>query len=222
VVGRHVHLAARATAHGRALIRSGSTGMSIRALQMSLLLAVGVALALPIAVGAQVIPKDKGPKRTIGLFDFLCLSQLPDLTGIERAAGFGEYDQITGDELKRYAPQVPTEKLFAWRYHDHGEEYVLTAARSKPDDAFKKETPAFANSTNTACSLLVPSAHPDNLLGELTRVLGKPHDSTWEEGGLRVYAWSGQRDKLLSHVHYYTPEKTGAIAVLSASVFVKD
>ena len=195
--------------------------MSLSTCSRVLLVAL-LALALPALAVAQTIPKEKGPIRTIGLFNFLCLKQLPDLNGIERAAGFGEFDQITGEDLKRYAPQVPPEKLFAWRYHDHGEEFVLIAAQSKPDDALKKQVPAFAKSTNTACSLLVPSAQPDPLLGELTRTMGRAADQTWQEGAMRVHTWTHQRDSALSYVHYYAPEKAGAIAILNASVFVKN
>jgi hypothetical protein len=181
-----------------------------------------VALALPAIAVAQTIPKEKGPVRTIGLFNFLCLKQLPDLNGIERAAGFGEFDQLTGDDLKPYTPQVLPEKLLAWRYHDHGDEFVLIAAQSKPDDAFKKQAPAFAKSTNTACSLRVPSAQPDPLLGELTRTMGRAADQTWQEGAMRVHTWTHQQGDALSYVHYYAPEKAGAIAILNASVFVKN
>jgi hypothetical protein len=192
----------------------------IRVLIRTTLLAVAIA-ALPALGFAQTIPKTKGPTRTIGLFDFLCLKQLPDLNGIERAAGFGEFDQLTGEDLAPYAPQVPPEKLFAWRYHDHGEQFILTASQAKPDDAFKKKMPAFANATNTACSLLVPSAKPDPLLGELTRVMGRAADQSWQEGPTRVYSWTHQRPDALSYVHYYAPENAGTKAVLSASVFVK-
>jgi hypothetical protein len=186
------------------------------------LLGLLATLALPVAATAQTIPKEKGAARTMGLFSFLCLKQLPDLNGIERAAGFGEFDQLMGDDLKPYAPLVPSEKLLAWRYHDHGERFILTATQSKPDDAFKKETPAFAKSTNTACSLRVPSTKPDTLLGELTRTMGRAADQTWQEGATRVHAWTHTRADALSYVRYYVPEKAGAIAVLSASVFVKD
>jgi hypothetical protein len=192
----------------------------IRVLIRTTFLATAIA-ALPALGFAQTIPKTKGPTRTIGLFDFLCLKQLPDLNGIERAAGFGEFDQLTGEDLAPYAPQVPPEKLFAWRYHDHGEQFILTASQAKPDDAFKKKMPAFANATNTACSLLVPSAKPDPLLGELTRVMGRAADQSWQEGPTRVYSWTHQRPDALSYVHYYAPENAGTKAVLSASVFVK-
>ena len=186
----------------------------------TILLALAIT-ALPALGSAQTIPKTKGPTRTVGLFDFLCLKQLPDLNGIERAAGFGEFDQLTGEDLAPYAPQVPPEKLFAWRYHDHGEQFILTASQAKPDDAFKKKMPAFANATNTACSLLVPSAKPDPLLGELTRVMGRAADQSWQEGPMRVHSWTHQRPDALSYVHYYAPENSGTKAVLSASVFVK-
>ncbi|MEO8421767.1 MAG: hypothetical protein ABI457_11275 [Hyphomicrobium sp.] len=181
-----------------------------------------VATLASIGAAAQTIPKEKGAARTVGLFSFLCLKQLPDLGGIERAAGFGEFDQLTGDDLKPYAPQSPAEKLLAWRYHDHGERFILTAARSKPDDEFKKQMPAFANAANTSCALRVPSATPDPLLGELTRTMGRAADSTWQEGATQVHAWTHQQGAALSYVHYYAPDKAGATAVLSASVFVKN
>jgi hypothetical protein len=186
----------------------------------TILLALAIT-ALPALGSAQTIPKTKGPTRTVGLFDFLCLKQLPDLNGIERAAGFGEFDQLTGEDLAPYAPQVPAEKIFAWRYHDHGEQFILTASQAKPDDEFKKKMPSFANATNTACSLLVPSAKPDPLLGELTRVMGRAADQSWQEGPMRVYSWTHQQPDALSYVHYYAPENAGAKAVLTASVFVK-
>jgi len=121
-------------------------------------------MALPALAVAQTIPKEKGPVRTVGLFNFLCLKQLPDLNGIERAAGFGEFDQITGDDLKPYAPQVPPEKLFAWRYHDHGDEFVLVAAQSKPDDAF------------SVIGLLVTAIF---ILTVLQRVFNGPLNAKW-------------------------------------------
>jgi hypothetical protein len=183
-------------------------------------------LALTALAGAKtsdpLIPKEKGAKRTVGLFNFLCLKQLPDLEGIERAAGFGEFDQLIGDDLAPYVPETPTEKLLAWRYHDHGEEYVLTAARAKPDAAFKKEQPAFAKAVNTTCSLLVPSEKPDQLLGELTRVMGRTPDKTWQDGDMRAYAWAHQQRNALSNVYFYSPEKAGATAALGASIFLKN
>jgi hypothetical protein len=181
------------------------------------------ALALSGSLCAQGLPKEKGPARTVGMFNIYCLSQLPDLDGVRQAAGFGEFAQITGDELEPYQPAVPAEELNAWRFHDLGAEYVLTAARSKPDESFKKEAPAFAKSTSVACSLLFPASDPgEAVLEQLVELLGRPADETWDEGPMRVHAWSGQTSRLLSHVHYYAPPKDGPAAVLSATTFVKD
>lgn len=177
--------------------------------------------ALPLLASAETIPKAKGPARTFALFHFLCLQHLPDLDGIERAAGFGEYDQLLGDELAPYVPQTPYAKLLGWRYHDHGEEFILTAMRSKPDETFKKEMPAYAATMRTSCALRVPSAKPDALLGELTRALGRAADKSWQDGAARVYSWSHQYPRGLSYVRYHVPQSAGARAVLDASVYSK-
>lgn len=180
-------------------------------------------LALAGSVCAQGLPKEKGAARTVKMFDIFCLSQLPDLDGVKKAAGFGEFAQIIGKELEQYQPAVPAEELHAWSFHDFGAKYVLTATRSKPDAEFKKSVPAFAKSTSFACSLLFPTDDAkDALFKQLVALLGREPDETWDEGPMRVQAWSGQTDKLLSHVHYYSPAKDGPLSVLSATTFVKD
>jgi hypothetical protein len=184
--------------------------------------AAGLAVALlPIAADAQTIPKAKGPARTFGQFNFFCLKHLPDLDGIERAAGFGEYDQLTGDDLAPYVPDTPYDKFLGWRYHDHSEEFVLTAKRGKPDDAFKAEMPAYANANETSCTLRVPNVQPDALLGELTRGVGRAPDKSWQDGATRVYSWTHQAPAALSFIQLHVPEKSGAKAMLSASVYSK-
>jgi len=195
--------------------------MGTHARRFSFLLAG--ALALSGSLDAQGVPKEKGPARIVSMFNIYCLSQLPDLDGVTQAAGFGEFAQITGEELRQYQPAVPAEALHAWRFHDLGAEYVLTAARTKPDETFKKQVPAFAKSTSVACSLLFPATDPgDAVLKQIVGLLGRPADETWDEGKMRVHAWSGQTNKMLSHVHYYAPAKDGPTAVLSATTFVKD
>jgi hypothetical protein len=51
--------------------------------------------------------------------------------------------------------------------------------------------------------------------------MGRAADQTWQEGAMRVHSWTHQQGDALSYVHYYVPEKAGAIAILNASVFVK-
>jgi len=183
-------------------------------------LAATLALAWPLH--AQRLPDAQAPARVVTMFNVFCLSQLPDLNGVTRAAGFGEFAPITGAELEQYRPQEPAEELHAWRFHDSSAEYVLTAARTKPNATFKKEVPAFANSTNVACSLMFPATAPeDAMLKELLALLGRAPDETWDEGQMRVHAWSGQTDRLMSHVQYMAPVKAGPTGVLSASTYVK-
>lgn len=192
--------------------------MSTSLLRMLLLVVVA---ALPLVVAAQTIPKEKGPARTFAQFNFFCLQHLPDLEGIERAAGFGEYDQLLGDDLAPYVPQTRYEKLLAWRYHDHGEEFILTAMRSKPDDAFKKEMPAYAAAMRTSCALRVPNTKPEALLGELTRALGRSADKSWQDGATRVYSWTHQDTRGLSYIRFHVPQDMSTRAVLEASVYPK-
>jgi hypothetical protein len=172
------------------------------------------------SANAQTIAKQKGPARVVGQFQFFCLKHLPDLDGIERAAGFGEYDQLHGEDLAPYVPDTPYEKFFGWRYHDHSEEFILTAKRGKPDDAFKSAVPAYASSTETSCSLRAPNGKPDVLLGELTRAVGRPPEKTWQDGATRVYSWTHQAPRALSYIQLYVPDNAGAKAMLNASVYV--
>ncbi|MFN3625916.1 MAG: hypothetical protein ACK4TP_17905, partial [Hyphomicrobium sp.] len=169
------------------------------------LLALGITLA-SVTANAQKIPKEKGPARIFGQFHFFCLKHLPDLEGVERAAGFGEYDQLLGDDLAPYVPEAPYEKLLGWRYHDHGEEFILTAMRAKSGEASKKEVPAFGNGTETSCTLRVPNTKPDVLLGELTRGIGRAADKSWQHGATRVYSWTHQTPDALSFIQFHVPE----------------
>lgn len=195
--------------------------MVMHATRLPLLLIALALFCLPSA--AQEFPQEKGAARTVQMFRLFCLSQLPDFDGIKQAAGFGEFAQIVGDELQTYQPRVPADELHAWRFHDHGLEFVLTAAKSKPDDAMKKQAPKFARSRSVACSLIFEASEPANtLLAELVKVMGRAPDKTWDEGPLEARSWTGQNDKLLSYVQYYAPKKSGPKGVLSATAFVLD
>jgi len=185
------------------------------------LLVVMLTFASPLY--AQELPPEKGPVRTVKMFDIFCLSQLPELDHIAKFAGFGEFAEITGKELERYQPEVRADELRAWRFHDFGAEFILTAAKSKPDESFKKEVPKFAKSTSFACSLLIPATDPQAMvLKALVKLLGRDPDEISIQGPMRVHGWSGQNDKILSHVHYFAPVKGGPTSVLSARTFVKD
>ncbi len=181
-----------------------------------------LALALANPVSAQGLPKEPGPARTVKLFNFYCLSQLPAIEDVANAAGFGEYAELAGEELQKYQPEVPADELRAWRLRDFGSEFILTAARSKPDAQFKKDVPDFANSKSVACSLVISSKDADKqLLKEMVGLVGRKPDEAWDQAPLRVHAWTGKTDKLLIIVHYYAPTEAGQNAILSATAFVK-
>ena len=192
----------------------------MRLTPLTVFAAVAVALANPIS--AQGIPKEPGPARTVKLFNFYCLSQLPAIEDVANAAGFGEYAELTGDELQKYQPEVPADELRAWRLRDFGSAFILTAARSKPDAQFKKDVPEFANSKSGACSFVISSKDADKqLLEEMVALVGRKPDEAWGQSPHRVHAWTGKTDKLLIIVHYYAPMEEGQNAILSATAFVK-
>jgi hypothetical protein len=201
-----------------------SVGRSARLPRLGSLICCLLAAALAGSpASTEELPKEKGPARTVKMFDVFCLSQLPDIEGVAKVAGFGEFAPIKGKELDTYQPEVPAEDLRAWKFDDLGTELVLTAAKSRPDAEFQKAVPKFAKSKSVACSMLFPAVDAkDAVLKELVAILGRGPDETWEDGPMQVHAWSGETDKLLSHVYYYAPTQKGPKGVLSATSFVLD
>lgn len=186
----------------------------------------GVLLAAALAFAGPVSAQDatkKLPSSVVNMFNVFCLSHLPDLDGIAKAAGFGEFAEMVGAELEPYHPEVRADTLRGWKFHDAEDEYILVSSKSKPDETFKKAVPAFADSTTYGCSLLIPAkgANP-KVLSELSKLLGRAPDDDWDEGAMHVHSWSGQTDKLLTNVYFYAPPDGAPTAVLSANVFVKN
>jgi hypothetical protein len=186
-------------------------------------LACSIAVTLACAGAASAQPGAGALPRSVNLFAVLCLRQLPSLEDIAKAAGFGEFAEITGEELARFQPQVPAEALRAWRFHEAGAEFVLTASRSRPDARLPEEAPELAGATNFACSLAIPPAEPDAVvLKGLTQLLGRGPSETRQEGTRLVHAWRERAAKQLSYVHYYVAAGGGGAALLSASTFIKN
>lgn len=207
-------------------------GIRMRALtsQRTLLVAVSRVALLLLALlvlakpaPADELPKEKGVARTVKMFDMFCLTQLPDIEGIERFAGFGEFAQILGDELAPFRNGQPEEKVLAWRFHDFGAEMILTATRAKPDEASKQKHPAFAKGRSVACSLLIPNdAAREDIVKELVRRLGREPDESRDDADAHTYAWSNETAKAVGRVVYSAPVGKGGKASLSASAMVQD
>jgi hypothetical protein len=178
---------------------------------------LALALAAPVAVGAQSLPKEKGAARTVKMFDFYCLSRLPDLESIERAAGLGEYDQLNGGDLQPYAPQGAPEQLHGWRFHDQGDAFVLTAYRA-PRGADTSVPPAFAASSAVHCDFHISASAPGQILAELTKLLGRAPDKSSDP---QAHTWTLQTDKAFSEIRFSLPLAGGKTAVLHARVLLK-
>jgi hypothetical protein len=177
----------------------------------------------PLPAGAVELPKEKGVARTVKMFDMFCLSQLPDVDGIERFAGFGEFAQMVGEELAPYSSGLPGEKVLGWRFHDFGAELILTATRAKPDASFTQGHPKFAKAKSVSCSLLIPNDAPrDEVVKALGQRLGQPPDESNEDGNARLSAWNKETAKAVSRVVYRAPASKGGKATLSAHLTYND
>jgi hypothetical protein len=178
---------------------------------------IALALVVPAVSSAQTLPKEKGPARTVKMFDFYCLSRLPDLESIERAAGLGEYDQLIGGDLEPYAPASAVEQLHGWRFHDQGEAFVLTAYRTPPG-ADATAPPSFANSQSVYCDFHITAIAPGQILAELTKLLGRAPDKGADPN---AHTWTLQTDKAFSEVRFSPAAAGDESAVLSARVVLK-
>lgn len=181
---------------------------------------LGAALALAVPAWAQTA---KPPPRGVSLFAFLCLRQLPDLDAIHKAAGFGEFAEMTGAELAPYKSGAPGEELRAWRFTEPNGVFVLTAAKSAPDARQKSAAPDLAGATNFACSLTIPPVDsPAAVLKGLTELLGRSPTETQQDGSHFVHVWRERTAKHLSHVHYYPPTDGAGGGKLAASTLLKN
>jgi hypothetical protein len=194
----------------------------MRGAQAVLLIAAALCAAR-LAFPAQAAePAQKiEPTRSVKLFNVLCLSQLPDLDGVAKAAGLGEFAPVMDKDLGTYRTQEQMKDMRAWRFHDASGEFVLTAGKTRPDDAFKKSAPKFAKAAATTCALHVPgSESSDTIAASLLTLFGRAPDKSWDEGSAHVSAWSKETGKHLSQVHFYAATKRGLNGVLRATIFV--
>ena len=180
-------------------------------------------LALAGSPHAQRLPKEKGPAHTVEMFAFFCLSQLPDLEGVKKAAGFGEFAQITGTELEQYRPPCrPTSSTPGASTITAPSTCSPRRGRSPTPSSRRPSPPSPSRRASPARCSFPPMSPRRRCSRRSLRCWVAAPTSSWDEGPMRVRAWSGQNDKLLSHVHYYAPAKGGPHGHLSATTYVKD
>lgn len=192
------------------------------------LAALWVAIVLngpaPVLSGPEIgLPPEPGPARTVKMFDLFCLGLLPDLAAIAEVAAAGGFTELSGDELTPYQPEVPADELRVWRFEDFDSEFTMAISKSKPDEQFKATVPEFADSVSYACSLITSGHDPKSaVLGEMSKLMGRDADETWEQGPLKVHAWTGQTDEMLTQVFHYAPIQGEATSLLAVTTFVKE
>lgn len=197
--------------------------LSLIALMVASFLGAAGALTWLAPAQAQGLPPDAGPARTAKMFDLFCFSQLPDIEGIASVAKSGEFTELSGAELQKYQPQVPADKIHVWQFDDLGSTFTLISTKSKPDAEFKKTFPAFANSVNYACSLITPGKDAKaGVLKEMTALMERAPDESWDEARVQVDHWAGQTETLLVQVFQYSSRDGKISNLLSASAFVKE
>jgi len=184
--------------------------------------AVGAALTTTSPTLAEGLPKKPGPARTAKMFDLLCLSKLPDIKAIAGLAAANKFAKLEGKALAAYRPQAPIDQLHGWRFTDFGATYTLLVTSGKPDAQFKAQMPAYANSVNYACSLILPNKFAKAaVLAALGKIVGRKHDDVWDQGRMQVHAWKATTDKFFIQAFHYAGKARPNSSLLSASIFVK-
>lgn len=192
--------------------------MNHRILSIVSLLVIGVGIGPAMS---QDLPEKAGPARTAKLFELFCFNQLPDIGAIAKIAKAGNFTPLQGAELQKYQPQVPADELNAWKFQDLAGQFVLITSKGKPDEAMKKELPEFANSTSFACTLYTPSKDPSaGTLAEMTKVMDRKPDQSWDQAPLHVDYWVGQAEKLHVNIYHYSAIKTKKTILLNGVTFV--
>jgi hypothetical protein len=184
--------------------------------------AVGAALAIASPALAQGLPAEPGPARTAKIFDLVCLSKLPDIKAIAALATANKFAKLEGRSLAPYRPQVAVDELHGWRFTDFGATFTLLVTRSKPDAQFKAQMPAFANSVNYACSLILPDRFEKAaVLAALEKIIGRQRDETWDQGPMQVHSWKATTKTAFIQAFHYAGKARPNSSLLSATIFVK-
>ena len=161
-----------------------------------------VSVTAIISAHAGELPDKAGPDRTIRMFELFCYNQMPDIARIAQIAR-GNFTPLTGDELQKFQPSVKTDRLKAWKWRDKGAQYILAASQSVPDEAFKKEVPAFAGSIAYSCSFFPKNKDaPDDLLARVEKIMKRKADRTFDQKPFKVHSWSGESDRFLVQVFF--------------------
>lgn len=183
----------------------------------------GAALLIASAVSfsARAEASKADAAQSVGLFDLLCYSTMPDIAAVEAHATEQKWQALTGKDLDAFRPAVETDLLRAWAFDDNGTRFQVTITQSPMDDQSKAEFPAYAEATNYACSLVLPAGPPASaeIGAEMEKLLERKPDEVYEDGPWKVSAWSGATAEIMVLLYHYAPKSGAPGGLLSMTVF---
>lgn len=172
------------------------------------------------ALGVE-LPAKAGAERTVKMFDTFCFSQLPDLDAIAKIAK-GNFTPITGLALKAYETAASSDRVMAWKFKDHGSDYVLSATAGSLDAQAKKDIPDFANAKSTACSFQATNKNPQKeILSQMVTLMERKPDDSAKDRRFKIYHWEGVTDTLMVNIYYYAAASGAPGGLLSVILFQK-
>lgn len=176
---------------------------------------------LALALSAAGSARAAAP--SVGAFDQYCYAVMPDLAAVETKAASEKWPSVEGKELEAFRPAVAPQVLKAWTFEIGGKEHSLAITQSGMDDQSKASFPNFADATNYACSVLLPTdgAAPADIGAALEALIARKPDETYDEGPFQVSSWTAVTDKMMVFVYHYSPKTGHPGGLISMIVFQK-
>lgn len=156
------------------------------------------------------------------LFDDVCYTPLPDFTAIRAMAKKNGWTAITGDELQKFAPEVPPDVLEAWRVTLSGQPVSIAISSSPIDQQLAKAFPDFATARAFACTVIPPPVTSSEDMNKALRALiGRDRDESFENAPFTVHLWSGVTDTMAALLYHYQPQSRPHGGLISFVVLKK-
>jgi hypothetical protein len=183
----------------------------------------GVLAVAIVAASAGFAGGARADAASVSAFDEHCYAVMPDIAAVEAKAASEKWTALEGKELDAFRPAVEPQVLKAWTLDVAGKEHTVAVTQSAMDDQSKSDFPAFADATNFACSVLLPTdgAPPAEIGAALETLLTRKPDDAYDEGPFKVSAWTATTDKLMVFVYHYSPKTGHPGGLLSMIVFKK-
>lgn len=160
---------------------------------------------------------------SVAAFERFCYAAMPDLAAIEAKVAEQKGATLEGKALDAFRPAVAPQVIKAWTLDVDGKEHSVAITQSPMDDQSKADFPNFADATNYACSLLLPTdgAPPADIGTDLERLITRKPDESYDEGPFKVSSWTAVTDKMMVFIYHYSPKTGHPGGLISMIVFQK-